>query len=357
MEKIYTRIIDCLETNRLSVLATIIKQEGSAPRGVGTKCLIQEDGRIIGTVGGGQLEATVAEEAMKIFDSQSPVRLQFNLEGTDVDDIDMICGGEVELFLEPVIPQNMNQVDLLHRVREIEKRGGSGILVTVVNPQHWWPTRIPKAFIESDGQKVGTLPEIGEIEKQLNERMDQFLHQKQPVILTCRDEDGKNIDLFVEPVLSDHRLYVFGAGHVSRELVPLADRVGFKVVVIDDRKEYADPQKFPEADNVIQYPFEGVIPRLYVDESSFLVIVTRGHKHDKTVLEQALKTPARYVGMIGSHRKIKMIYDQLIENGFTEQDLERVHSPIGLDIGADTPQEIAVSIVAELIQIRAGMKR
>ena len=357
MEKIYTRIIDCLEKNRISVLATIIKQEGSAPRGVGAKCLIREDGRIIGTLGGGQLEATVAEESKKIFGTQSPVRLQFNLEGTDIDDVDMICGGEVELFLEPVIPQNMNLLDLLKRVLEIEKRGGSGILVTVVTPQHWLTTRIPKAFIESNGQKTGTLPETGEMEKQLNERMDQILHRRQPVILTCRDEDGKDIELFVEPVLSEPRLYVFGGGHVSRELVPLAGRVGFKVVVIDDREEYADSKKFPEADDVIQYPFEGVIPRLYVDESSFLVIVTRGHKHDKTVLEQALKSPAKYIGMIGSRRKIKMIYDKLIEEGFTKQDLERVHSPIGLDIGAETPQEIAVSIVAELIQIRAGMER
>jgi len=355
MEKIYPKLVDSLEKNRLSVLATIIKQEGSAPRGVGTKCLILEDGQIIGTVGGGQIEATVAEESRKVFTTQSPIRFHFNMEGVGADAPEMICGGDVELFLEPVISENMNQLDLFKRVLEVGRRGGSGILATIVNPEHWLPTQIPKAFIESNGQKSGTLSETEEIENQLRQRMDQILNQRQPVILTYRDEDGKNIELFVEPVLSDPRLYVFGAGHVSLELVSMANRVDFKVVVIDDREEYADPKKFPDAADVFQLPFESVIHSLSVDESSYLVIVTRGHKHDRTILEQALKTPAKYIGMIGSRRKIKMIYDKLLEQGFTRQDLERVHSPIGLDIGAESPQEIAVSIVAELIKIRAGV--
>jgi len=126
------------------------------------------------------------------------------------------------------------------------------------------------------------------------------------------------------------------------------------VVVIDDREEFADVKCFPDASDIHQCPFEGVIDRLPVDESSFLVIVTRGHMHDKTVLAQALKTKAKYIGMIGSSRKRNIIYDKLMEEGFTKQDLLRVHSPIGLDIGAETPVEIAVSIVAELIKVRAG---
>jgi xanthine dehydrogenase accessory factor len=126
------------------------------------------------------------------------------------------------------------------------------------------------------------------------------------------------------------------------------------VEVIDDRPEFADPAKFPDAAKVHQYPFPGVIGKIPVDESSYLVIVTRGHIHDKTVLEQCLRTKARYIGMIGSRRKKAMIYDKLLEEGFTKSDLDRVHAPIGLEIGAETPEEIAVSIVAELIQVRAG---
>jgi xanthine dehydrogenase accessory factor len=125
-------------------------------------------------------------------------------------------------------------------------------------------------------------------------------------------------------------------------------------VVIDDRPDFADPANFPEAEKVLQYPFEGVLERIPVDESSFVIIVTRGHLHDKTVLEQSLRTKAGYIGMIGSRRKKAMIYEKLLEEGFTRQDLDRVYAPIGLDIGAETPEEIAVSIVAELIQVRAG---
>jgi xanthine dehydrogenase accessory factor len=125
--------------------------------------------------------------------------------------------------------------------------------------------------------------------------------------------------------------------------------------VIDDRQEFADIKNFPDAKEVHKFPFEGVMERLPVDESSYLVIVTRGHVHDKDVLAQALKTDARYIGMIGSTRKRNIIYEKLIEEGFTKEELNRVHSPIGLEIGAETPEEIAVSIVAELIMIRAGM--
>ena len=162
------------------------------------------------------------------------------------------------------------------------------------------------------------------------------------------------MEIFVEPVVSDPVLYVFGAGHISRQIVPVASRVGFQVVVIDDRADFADTSHFPEARDIYQLPFEEVMDRFSIHELSYLVIVTRGHMHDKNVLAQALKTEAGYIGMIGSSRKRDIIYEKLLEEGFTEKDLSRVHSPIGLDIGAETPEEIAVSIVAELIMVRRG---
>jgi xanthine dehydrogenase accessory factor len=134
----------------------------------------------------------------------------------------------------------------------------------------------------------------------------------------------------------------------------LAGRCGFRVVVIDDRAEFAGAARFPSAAEVIQASFYGVMERIPVDASSFLVIVTRGHLHDKAVLAQALRTDARYIGMIGSRRKRDIIYAALLEEGYIRADLDRVHSPIGLDIGAETPAEIAVSVVAELIRERAG---
>ena len=354
MKDIYAKIVELFEKNSFSVLATLIKQTGSAPRGIGTKCLILEDGSIVGTIGGGLLEARVLEEAKKIFSTRLPKRLSIFLKGTDVAETDMLCGGDVEIFLEPVSPENLKHLSIFKRIMDVTERGGSGILSTVVDDRRWQAGQVPKMLLEADGQRIGSLLGIKAIEDLPIEEMEQRLNQKQPNTILCRDDEGNQVELFLEPIITEPILYIFGAGHVSSQIVPLASRVGFKVVVIDDRPEFADPKRFPEATEVSRYPFEGVLDRIPVDESSYLVIVTRGHIHDKTVLAQALKTHAKYIGMIGSRRKLAIIHKSLLEEGFTQEELDQVHSPIGIDIGAETPEEIAISIVAELIMVRVG---
>jgi len=149
-------------------------------------------------------------------------------------------------------------------------------------------------------------------------------------------------------------VYLFGAGHVSRPVAELAAMVDFRTIVLDDREEFANNERFPKADQIVVLPsYDDVFAGLEIGGDSYLVIVTRGHLHDKTVLEQSLRTDAGYVGMIGSRRKQRLVYDELLGKGFCEDDLNRVHNPIGLDIAAETPEEIAVSIVAELIAARA----
>jgi xanthine dehydrogenase accessory factor len=354
MKDIYEKIVELFEKNRFSVLAILIKQTGSAPRSIGTKCLILEDGSIVGTIGGGLLEARVIEEAKEIFSTRLPKRLSLILKGTDVAETDMICGGDVEIFLEPVSPENLNHLSIFKRIKDVTEKGGSGILFTVVDAQRWRAGQILKMLLETDGQRIGSLLGIKAIEDLPIEEMEQRLNQTQPNTILSRDDEGNQVELFLEPITKEPILYIFGAGHVSSQIVPLATRVGFKVVVIDDRPEFADPKRFPEAIEVSRYPFKGVLDRIPVDESSYLVIVTRGHIHDNTVLAQSLKTRAKYIGMIGSRRKLAIIHKSLLEEGFTQEELDQVHSPIGIDIGAETPEEIAVSIVAELILVRAG---
>jgi len=160
---------------------------------------------------------------------------------------------------------------------------------------------------------------------------------------------------FVEPTVLPGTLYLFGAGHVSRSVAEMASLVDFRTVVLDDRAEFANAERFPGAELLQVVPsFNRSFEGLDIDRDGFVVILTRGHLHDKTVLEQALKTDAGYIGMIGSRRKRDLIYQELLMKGFSQSELERVHAPIGLAIGAETPEEIAVSIVAELIQVRAG---
>jgi xanthine dehydrogenase accessory factor len=355
MKDIYNALPQLFADGRFSVLATIIKQGGPSPRGIGAKCLIVEDGLSAGTIGGGRLEAQTLQEAKKVFHTRLPLRLKFLLKGTDVAGSDMLCGGEVEIFVEPVLPEHAIYASMFQEVIKIHNRGGAGLLVTAINQETWKAGEVPKIFLGSDGQRIGSLPGSEKLETALLENMDQILDARQPRILVLED-NGDKVEVFVEPVISDPVLYVFGGGHISKEIVPLADRVDFQVVVIDDRQEFADAMLFPDAREIYQLPFEGVMEKLPVDESSYLVIVTRGHMHDKTVLTQCLKTDARYIGMIGSRRKRNILYEKLIEEGFTQEDLSRVHAPVGIDIGAETPAEIAVSIVAELIKVRAGTR-
>jgi xanthine dehydrogenase accessory factor len=353
MEDIYAKIVELLKKNRFSVLATMIRQTGAAPRHAGTKFLIMEDGSFLGTIGGGLLEAQVLEGAKKVLETHSPLRLNFILKGKDVEKTDMICGGDAEVFLEPVSHENLNQLDIFKKAMDVNRRGGSGVVATIVNEDQWQAKHIPKLFMDPGGEHIGTLSGIREAEDALREELRQVITGGEPNIIICHDNEGNELELFVEPLASEPVVYVFGGGHVSLQIVPLAARVGFKVVVVDDRAEFADPHNFPEAWKVHQYPFEDVLDKFPVDESSYFVIVTRGHIHDKTVLTQALRIPAKYIGMIGSRRKRNMIYDALLKEGFTKDDMDRVHAPIGLDIGAETPEEIAVSIVGELIKVRA----
>lgn len=354
MKDVYGKAAELLSKNEFSVLATIIRLTGSGPRGAGTKFLILEDGSYVGTIGGGLLEARVLAAAKKVFATHAPIRLSLNLMGKDVAETDMICGGDVDIFLEPLSADNRDQIEGCRKILDIQKRGGAGLLLTVVNTDRWQKDIVPRQFLLPGAEPIGNLPGMKAAAQEITKNMPLWLKQREPRLVVSRDDLGGSVELFVEPILADSVLYIFGGGHVSAQIIPLASRVGFKVEVIDDRPEFADPAKFPDAAKVHQCPFEGVLERIPVDESSYLVIVTRGHIHDKTVLEQCLRSRAKYIGMIGSRRKKAMIYEKLLEEGFTKSDLDRVHAPIGLDIGAETPEEIAVSIVGELIQVRAG---
>jgi xanthine dehydrogenase accessory factor len=168
---------------------------------------------------------------------------------------------------------------------------------------------------------------------------------------------GGTLDIFVEPILPTPLLYIFGAGHVGYELSKAAGRAGFDVIVTDDRDAYANRERFPEAREVIAQDFDQTLSGITPNESAYIVIVTRGHRDDMRVLRWAVQTPAKYIGMVGSKRKAITIFRELTKEGLKPELFERVHSPVGLDIGAITPEEIAVAIVAELIGIRRKAER
>jgi xanthine dehydrogenase accessory factor len=190
-----------------------------------------------------------------------------------------------------------------------------------------------------------------ELENKIFREGEVLLKEKKPKLLVLSSEN-KKIEMLLEPIFSEPTVYLFGGGHVSEQVAPLAKKVHFKVVVIDDREMFANRTRFPEVDEVIVSEFEKCFNQLSIDETSYIVIVTRGHLYDGFVLKQAVKTKARYIGMIGSKKKIRTLYQNLMEEGITKDTLTRVYAPIGIDINSETPEEIAVSIVAELIKVR-----
>jgi xanthine dehydrogenase accessory factor len=256
---IYEEIVKLRQQGRRGAVATIVSVHGSIPSFKTAKMLVRDDGSIVGTIGGGCVEAEVWQAAREVMENEKPRTLTFNLNQDPKYDTGLVCGG--------------------------------------------------------------------------------------------------TLDIFVEPILPPASLYIFGAGHVSVNLYTVAKGAGFDVTVADDREAYANRERFPDAKEVIAEDFERVMARLAPNESSYIVIVTRGHRDDMRLLRWAVQTPARYIGMIGSRRKTIAIFRELTKEGIAPALFERVHAPVGLDIGAVTPEEIAVAITAELIAVRRRVER
>ncbi|MFH0813040.1 MAG: XdhC/CoxI family protein [Pseudomonadota bacterium] len=256
--------------------------------------------------------------------------------------------------------------DIYEEILRLKSKGECAALATVISTSGSTPREQgAKMLVRQDGSILGTVG--GSIlEGQVREEAIRVIREGKPKVLhfdlTGKSEDGMicggNVDVYIEPIIPKATLYLFGGGHISFTLSRLAKLLDYQVVIIDDRKEYANPARFPEADKTIADDYPNTFSQVSVDKFSYIVIVTRGHAHDQTVLEWAITTDAQYIGMIGSRKKIKTIYEHLMTQGVNEDTLKRVHAPIGLDINAETPEEIAVSIIAEIINVRrAGMPR
>jgi len=349
----FLRIVhDELAGGRDLCLATIIGQRGSAPRSLGTRFFVRPDGSFWGTIGGGRFEADVIQAARHALTHGRAVNLSYCLQGRDVADCEMICGGEMEVYLEPLSGSDRVVVEIFSRAAKVAGRGGRALLATLVAPGPVNGVAGRKLLLVQGGSSLGSLAGSPELVGQL----DAFLEQAQPqdpprlLDLSAAHETGL---VFVDPILSSPVVYIFGGGHVARQLAPLVSLAGFRLVVADDRPEWANPERFPRAEQIWNRNLSQVLDGEYLGSEAYLVIVTRGHLFDKEVLAQSLRQKAAYVGMIGSRRKRELIYQALREEGFSQEQLDAVHSPIGLDIGAETPEEIAIAIAAELVAVRA----
>jgi len=353
MQNFFLDLDKVLTAGKRVVAAGIIYQKGSAPRSIGTRCILLEGGRILGTIGGGALEYQVIEKAEAVFKTGESAIVHFQLTGVDVAETDMLCGGIVDVFLEPLFPADRASRDIFGRVRELVMTGGAdAVLLTLIADGIQHDRRDRHALIEKDA--AGGIRVSGRIAAVPDIAAEKLLEAKGPMLQRFAKE---GMSVFVESIQAADILYLFGAGHVSTFVSRLAKLVGFGVVVIDDRAEFANRERFPDADDILVLPPADAFGRISVTASSYIAIVTRGHMHDHAVLREALRHEAAYIGMIGSRRKKEMIYRALAEEGVSQETLQQVHSPIGLPIGAETPEEIAVSITGELIQERDRLRQ
>ncbi len=345
MSRIVNTVCNLLEQGEDIVLATILSHEGSTPRTAGTKMIVRSDGDTVSTIGGGLVEAEVIKAASEVFNTKEAQIKPFDLTGRDIERMDLVCGGQLEILVE-FVGADSASLEVFRGLARALKEGRKCYLAADLGSVTDKRSTVKRSLILENWTTSGDMTCPPELIENLARWTGK---ERYPVLLTV---SGRNY--MVEPSFVPGTVYLFGAGHVSQQVAPLARLVDFRTVVLDDRSEFANTERFPTADDVrVLSSFRDCLSDLEIKEESYLVIVTRGHLHDKTVLEQALKTKARYIGMIGSRRKRDRVFSELEMQGFTTDDFKRVRSPIGTNIGAETPEEIGISIVGELIQARS----
>ena len=348
IEDVFKAAIDMLDQGDKAALSTIISSKGSLPMSEKSKMLVTPEGKIIGTVGGGCLEADVWTEARRVMDEGKSSIQQFILTEKYAGESGLNCGGIVEILTEPLPEQGQ---ELFRTLLELKDTGHRGALATILTAHPRYPEGQRKFLVCDDGSTVGSLGDAA-LETFVERKGQEILQGEQFAIETYKAEDGAELQVFLEPILPTPTVYVFGGGHVSFFLVRAAKLAGFKVKVIDDRPAFANTERFPEADATIVMDFDETRETFDFGQDDYVVLVTRGHQHDQRILEQIYDCQARYIGMIGSKSKISKMWQRLAAKGVAQQYLDRVHAPIGLNIGADSPEEICISIMAEIIRER-----
>lgn len=340
MQQLLRDLVAAVDAERPVISTTLVETRGSTPQKAGAAMLVFSDGSQVGTLGGGCVEAEVKRRALEHIDGGPAELLTFQLDHDYGWDDGLICGGRMTMLVAPV---NARIIADYYRTQLSLMEAGAGCTEVVLIDEERFPKQAGDRFLfDAHGVLVAGVSAT-DVPECVLENLRPLADRPRAYVA-----DGASY----LPQLPRCRLIVVGGGHVGEKVAGLAADVDFDVWVTDDRETYCNPERFPRAQRLIVGPIDEALPQLEIDASTFCIIVTRGHSHDEEALALLAPTPARYVGMIGSKRKIRLIFDDLRSEGMSEEMLARVHAPLGLNIGSQTVPEIAVSIVAELIAIR-----
>lgn len=333
MKKIFNTLRQELEAGRAAVLCGIVASHGSTPRGAGARMLVLKGGETSGTIGGGAVEVQAARLAGELLENRQSRFESYRLAPGDVADIGMICGGDVRVYFQYFDPADQAAREALETALTLLDGPGASWLVTEMDGGSW---------------RMGTYDRKSGLRG-----LDVPPERLEPLLGSRGMLDEGETALFAEPLTRAGTVYLFGGGHVGRELAHILAMADFRVVVYDQRE--LTRGFFPDVSALLRGPFTEALERVGpVTAEDYVVIMTPGHQGDYEVLAQALRTPARYIGCIGSRKKTAAARERLLADGFTEADVGRVYAPIGLPIGGETPAEVAVSVAAQLIACRSG---
>ena len=331
-----TELRQLLEQGEEAVLVTIIASSGSTPRGTGSRMLVRKDGSIEGTVGGGAVEYQAIQAALKAMEDKASFAKGFTLTRNQVADIGMVCGGNVVVYFQYIRPGDQVLTGFCGQVLDALSKDEDSWLILDITDETCWQMGLYSPSLGLSGIKgLGQLLE--------GELFGSNALQK--------EVDGRKF--YIEPLVQAGTVYIFGGGHVAQELVPVLAHVGFRCVVMDDREAFANPQVFLQAERTVVGDMEHISDYVDIRSRDYVCVMTRGHQFDYYVQKQAMALHPYYIGIMGSRNKIRVVTDKLLADGFSLEEIQKCHMPIGTDIGAETPAEIAISIAGELIARRA----
>ena len=337
MKKMLKHIEDRLLAGEALVLVTVTASSGATPRGAGARMLVGRHGRICGTIGGGAVEFRSEQIALQVLENKVSGQQDFSLTRDDVQNLGMICGGDVNVFFHYIPAGHRDTLSLAREALALFETGEALWLISDISAGGTLSLYTKRKGVFGPSVPDWVLARL----------------PRQPKLLKQGEES-----YCVEQINGSGRVYIFGCGHVSQELEPVLSHVGFRCVVLDDRPEFARRELFPSAEEVKVIDFDRIADSVTVTQEDYVCVMTRGHAFDTVIQAQVLKCRPCYVGVIGSRKKAAGVKKVLKEEyGLTDAELDIVTTPIGIDIDAETPAEIAVSIAGQMIQVRARNNR
>ena len=349
MREVIQGAIDDLKDGQPCVLATVVRTKGSTPQKAGAMLLVRQDGTGVGTLGGGCVEGDIWFAAKEILRLNGGAEFKDYYLNEDIAARDgLVCGGTMYFYLEPLRDQN-DFITVGNEILEAYDGGQPVSLATVVNAIDGGPALGSKLLLRTDGTVSGSFG---------NAEFDAQVIEVSRKVADIGANESFNLsdgtEVFVDGFTTPPTLVMVGGGHVGKATADLAYSLGYRVYLVDDRPEFCNEERFPYAEERVIETYDKWTDHLDLNVNSFVVVATRGHRFDDMALESALKTRARYIGVLGSRRKTIMIYRRLLQQGVPLERIKEVYAPIGLNIGAVEPEELAVSIMSEIIMVRRG---